>query len=536
MCIPLPPNMLDTTTFTLRAAGSGIDKYPAKAHAQRVADKLGLTEGLILLKGEKSKLWSNSDMPQPFRQDRYFYYMSGCNEPNCYVSYDIAKDKLTLWLPQVNLERAYYDGRGSTVEEAMEKYDIDEAKYRGGKKKTERLAFMLKKEFIEKEVPWLFNKFPGDVIKRKVHIEKVDKPRNAKLRRVMNDCRAVKDEHEINLIRKASEVSANAHTAILQTLTKLSHETEVQAVFTGASLMQGAKEQSYGPICGAGENASQLHYMSNTSSFANAKTLLVDAGAEWNCYASDVTRTMPLNPANPGHWASQEQAAIYAAVEKIQNVCISRLKPGKKFVNVHWRAQHMCINALLRLGILKGDHMDIFHAGTFLAFFPHGLGHHMGLEVHDVQPSACTKTDKAWTARFDNAAKVYETWAKTFAPQWASTFPRPLRSNSQPRKYGLNPLLCHKPCTPKAPALKEGNVVTVEPGIYFNRFILENFFLNNEEHKQFIDEAVLARYMHVGGVRIEDDILITRDGYENLTTAPKGEKMLQTIREYAEKA
>lgn len=522
--------MLDSTTFTLRTAGSGIDKYPAKAHAQRIADQLCATQGLILLKGEKSKLWRNSDMPAPFRQDRYFYYMSGCNEPNCYVSYDIAKDKLTLWLPQVNLERAYYDGRGSTIEEAMDKYDIDEAKYLRNSKRQERLGFLLKSEFIEKEVPWMFNKFPGDVIKRKLWSEKVDKQMNVKLRRAMNNCRAVKDEHEINLLRKANEVSTSAHTAILRRLTKLNHETEVEAIFTGVSLMHGAKQQSYNVIAGAGENASQLHYMDNTSPFGDSSTLLVDAGAEWKCYASDVTRTIPLNPTNPGHWASKEQQQIYAAVANIQDFCISRLKPGKKFVHVHWRAQHMCINALLKLGILKGDHMEIFHAGTFLAFFPHGLGHHMGLEVHDVQPLRCNKTDEAWTDLFLNAATAYEDWTKQFAPQWTSAFPRALRSNTHPGKYGLNPLLCSKPCTPKAPALKEGNVVTIEPGIYFNRFILETFFLKDEEHAKFIDQEVLARYMHVGGVRIEDDILITRGGYENLTTAPKGEKMLEVIR------
>lgn len=533
MCLPTPPSMLDTTTFTLRTQGSGVDKYPAKAHAQRIADRLGAPGGLILLKGERSKLWSNSDMPQPFRQDRYFYYMSGCNEPNCFVSYDIAKDKLTLWLPPVNLERAYYDGRGSTVEEAMEKYDVDEAKYLHSKKKTERLAFMLKSEFIEKEKPWMFNKFPMGVIKRNLFAEKVDQQLNSKLRRAMNDCRAVKDEHEINLIRKANEISTAAHTAILKRLTKLKHETEVEAVFTGVSLMHGAKQQSYGPICGAGENASQLHYIANKCPFADACTLLVDAGAEWDCYASDVTRTIPLNHRNPGHWASKEQQVIYSAVAGIQETCIARLKPGAKFIHVNWHAQHMCIDALLDLGILKGEHMDIFHTGTFLAFFPHGLGHHMGLEVHDVQPQQCKKTDKAWTDRFRLAAAAYQDWTDQCAPQWTSTLTSLLQPKTQPqsKRFGLNPLLFSEPCTPHSPPLEPGNVVTIEPGIYFNRFILEEFFLKKEEHAKFIDEAVLKRYMHVGGVRIEDDILITRDGYENLTTAPKGKEMLEVIRE-----
>lgn len=535
MCNPITPNMLETTTMTLRSKGSGVDKYPAKAHAHRVADKLGLESGLIILKGEKSENFSNSDMPRPFRQDRYFYYLTGCNEPNCYVSYDIGRDKLTLWLPPVNLDRAFYDGQGSTPEEAMEKYDVDEAKHRRSKKKTERLGFILKQEFIKKDVPWMFNQFPRDIIKRKVWGEKVDKQRNFKLREAMNACRAVKDEHEIALLRKANAVSADAHTLVLKKLHGLKHETEVEAVYTAVCLAQGAKEQSYGPICGSGSNAGQLHYVANDCAFGSAGTLLIDAGAEWKCYASDVTRTLPLNADKPGHWASKEARQIYEAVAKIQNFCITRLKPGKKFIQVNWRAQHMVIEALLKLGILKGDHMEIFHAGTFLAFFPHGLGHHMGLEVHDVQPPAWNKkNDRNMLAHVENAAAEYAIWSKRFAPKYAATCVHTADSKPSARAYGFDPLKFMLPNTPKAPALEAGNVVTIEPGIYFNSFILDNFFLNEEKHTQFIDTEVLERYMHVGGVRIEDDILITKDGFENLTTTPKGKAALEIIRCAAE--
>ena len=520
--------------MTLRTTGSDIDKYPAKAHAQRVSDHLGLDSGLILLKGEKSAKFSNSDMPRPFRQDRYFYYLTGCNEPNCYVAYDIAQDKLTLWLPPINLERAFYDGRGSTIEEAMDKYDIDEAKYRQSKDKTERLGYMVKNEFIGKDIPFAFNKFPTEVLKKKKWAEKVDKDLNTQLREAMNASRAVKDEHEIALMRKANAVSETAHTEVLKKLATLKHEAEVEAVYTGVCLAKGAKEQSYGPICGAGANAGQLHYMANNTAFGDAGTLLIDAGAEWNCYASDVTRTIPINPKHPGHWASTEARQIYEAVAKVQDSCISLLRPGKKFVQVNWHAQHMVIAALLDLGILKGGHMEIFHAGTFMAFFPHGLGHHMGLEVHDVQPPASAKkTDSAWKARFKSATAEYHEYSEIFAPEYASTVARPLQSKERAANYGLNPATCMYPCAPSAPALEAGNVVTIEPGIYFNAFILDNFFLKEEKHARLINKEVLKRYMHVGGVRIEDDILITRKGYENLTTTPKGDNALQIIRDAA---
>lgn len=110
-------------------ASKCVDKYPAKSHARRIAEKLGRDHGLIVLAATKAANWPNSDMPAPFRQDRYFYYMTGVNEPDCFVSYSIEDDVLTLWLPPINEDRVLWYGRGSTTEEAMERYDIDDARY-----------------------------------------------------------------------------------------------------------------------------------------------------------------------------------------------------------------------------------------------------------------------------------------------------------------------------------------------------------------------------------------------------------------------
>jgi Xaa-Pro dipeptidase len=119
-----------TTQLDIRIRSSNcVNKYPAKSHARRVAESLGTDHGLIVLAATKAANWPNSDMPAPFRQDRYFYYMSGVNEPDCFVSYDLETDVLTLWLPSINEDRVVWYGRGSTVEEAMEKYDIDDARY-----------------------------------------------------------------------------------------------------------------------------------------------------------------------------------------------------------------------------------------------------------------------------------------------------------------------------------------------------------------------------------------------------------------------
>lgn len=135
------------------------------------------------------------------------------------------------------------------------------------------------------------------------------------------------------------------------------------------------------------------------------------------------------------------------------------------------------------------------------------------------------EAEKKKDPRFDYIQRTY----RAFCAGNESIFPQFLTID--PKHYSLNPATCMGPCTPKAPALKKGMVVTIEPGLYFNELILQSLFLNNEEHAKFIDKEVLKRYMGVGGVRIEDNILVTKDGYENLTSTPKGEEMLRIIRE-----
>ena len=494
------PESSPCTTITIRTPDPSIDKYPAKAHAQRVANALGRATGRIFLRGAQTAYYPRSDAPVPFRQDRDFYYLSGCNEPGCGVRYDVAADWLVLFLPRVeDYRRLFFDGRGSTVEEAVGRYDVDEARYWGGDEEEKA---------GDSEV-WSFDDESGNSGECPHDRGTTRRQRHAELRQALDSCRAVKDEHELARIRKANAVSAAAHVAILQELPNLAREDEVEAVYTRACIAAGAHRQSYAPICGAGPHAAQLHYVDNDGTLGEAGTLLVDAGAEWDLYASDVTRTVPVNARRPGHWASVEAADVYAAVEAIQESCIERIGPGVRFIDVHWHAVHMCIDALLSLGILRGEHEDIFRAGTYLAFFPHGLGHHLGLEVHDVPPPSTHFRDR----RIDSSPYDDDT------------------TLSDPAFSGrLTAATLLAPNTPSSPPLRPGMVVTIEPGIYFNREVLDHEYLTHETHRRFIAAHVLARYMHVGGVRIEDDVLVTHDGRDNLTTAPKGEQACKVVR------
>jgi Xaa-Pro dipeptidase len=311
----------------------------------------------------------------------------------------------------------------------------------------------------------------------------------------MNASRGVKDQHEIELIRRANAVSGLAHTNILKNIGKMTNETEIEGLFLDTCIAHGAKNQAYGIIAASGENAATLHYMKNNEPFGERQLVCLDAGAEYECYASDVTRTFPLN--SKGQWPSAEARDIYHAVERMQEECIRRIRKGVRFLDLHVLACVIAIEELLELGILKGGTVDeIRESGAVSVFFPHGLGHHVGLEVHDV-------SGKSIMASEDGDAGVY--YHSVLIPD-----------TSRP------------PCTLSAPALEEGMVVTVEPGIYFSRLAIAN--ARKLPLAKFIDFDVAERYIPIGGVRIEDDILVTADGYENLTTAPKGDKALEIIR------
>jgi len=133
-------------------------------------------------------------------------------------------------------------------------------------------------------------------------------------------------------------------------------------------------------IAGSGQNAGTLHYDANNQPLTGRQLVCLDAGAEWNCYASDVTRTFPISGT-----FTPEAAAIHGIVTRMQNECIQRVKPGVVFSSLHLHACIVAVTELLRLGILhNGTAAEIFNRGTVVAFFPHGLGHHVGLEVHDV--------------------------------------------------------------------------------------------------------------------------------------------------------
>jgi Xaa-Pro dipeptidase len=191
----------------------------------------------------------------------------------------------------------------------------------------------------------------------------------ARLKPAMDAARAIKSPYEIKSIRQANTITTQAHTNVLRRIKHLDNEAEIEAIFTATCIANQAKEQAYGVIAGSGANASTLHYIANNEPLQDRQLVCLDAGCEWECYASDVTRTFPIS----GKF-SKEAKEIYDLVAKMQEECIKMVKPGANYRDIHMHAHKVATKGLMKLGLLKGKFEELYVAGASVAFFPHGLG------------------------------------------------------------------------------------------------------------------------------------------------------------------
>lgn len=411
----------------------------AKLHARAVARRLGVRDGLIYLPGLEDTNYEDSDQPPVFRQRRYFYYLSGVHEAGYVATYDIHTDKLSLWIPpQRDARSAIFNGLVPSIEEVKAKYDVDYVERTS--KLDDYLTF-----YAHHNLGYIYLLHDYQAPKGIKSIMKYQDGSSSrldsspfdssKLRNAMDAARAIKSPYELKMIRKASAVSAAAHTNVLRSISRLSNETEIEAIFLGTCISAGAKNQAYGVIAAAGPNASTLHYMANNSSLKGQQLVCLDAGCEWDCYASDVTRTFPISGS-----FTPEAKEIYDLVAKMQTECIAMVKPGCNFRAVHLLAHKIALEGLIKLGLLHNGAMsEIYLSGATTAFFPHGLGHFMGLEVHDVGENASArKSDYALYGFRDIPAG------------WTEAFGEMLRTSPRSTSvYSLEPNM----------------VITVEPGM-----------------------------------------------------------------------
>ncbi|KAK8111527.1 Xaa-Pro dipeptidase [Apiospora kogelbergensis] len=463
-------------------------KYPAREHAKKAGKQLGVKSGLVYLPGEGVSQWEDSDMGPPFRQRRFFYYMSGANFPGCAVTYDIGADNLTLWIPYTPPSLVLWFGTTPTPDECLAKSDLNNVKYIADLPKYLNSTleeagslFVLRAEQIPKSLGL-------GLLKPSIKID------TSALLPAMTEARVVKSHYEVSMIRRANDISSAAHRAVCE-----------------GCVAENAHMQSYPVIAGSGPNAATLHYDANDEPLADRQLLVLDAGAEWQCYASDITRTLPI-----GGRFTKEGRAIHDVVTRMQDECIGMIAPGTGFRDMHLHAHRVATEELLKLGILRGGGggsrvkktvaevvEEVLATGLSSAFFPTGWATMLGSK-------STTKNKRDMILRED---LVHMMKSSANAAAGDASFGSTAAAAAQVLGRPLEP----------------GMVVTVEPGIYFCREYIEAYYLSKPELARYIDTEVLGRYWSVGGVRIEDCILVTEDGYENLTTAPKGEEMLKII-------
>ena len=391
----------------------------------------------------------NRDSLYPYRHDSYFYYLTGFNEPESVLvliagTGQFPTPRSILFCREKNLEREIWDGYRYGPEGARTTFGFDEA--RPISELASALPQLLSDQpaiftFVGGNAGW--DRQISDALNgvRALSRTGVSAPTVVHdIRAILDQQRLIKDGHEIDVMRRAGEISSDAHIRAMGTARPGQFEYEVEAELLHEFIRNGAREQAYSAIVASGPNACVLHYRENNRMMNDGDLLLIDAGGEYASYASDITRTFPVNGKFTG-----AQKAVYEVVLEAQMKCIDDVKPGKPFNAYHETAVRVLSQGLIDLGLCKGSLDSVIESKSYFQFYMHRAGHWLGLDVHD--------------------AGDYRIGGST--GQWQT--------------------------------LKPGMVLTVEPGLYIRP-------ADNVPEK-----------FHNIGVRIEDDILVTPKGNENLT-------------------
>lgn len=220
---------------------------------------------------------SPKNVADRIRQRRYFYYLSGCELADSCLTYDITADKLTLFIPPINPESIIWSGLPTSTQEALKLYDVDDVKT------TSEINASLTTADSKQAI----HAIPGQVSDHVTFLA-FDDTDFSLLKEAIEECRVVKDDYEIALILSANEISTIAHTAVLKAAKHVTNERELEALFIQKSIANGCREQAYHSIVASGTAAATLHYVRNDQPLEGKLNLLLDAGGEYKCYASDI--------------------------------------------------------------------------------------------------------------------------------------------------------------------------------------------------------------------------------------------------------
>ena len=326
----------------------------------------------------------NNDAHYPYRQDSDFHYLSGFPEPEAVIVLIPGREQgeQILFCRERDAERERWDGPRAGTEGATADYgfndafpiaDIDDI-LPGMLEGRARVYYHLGRdpEFDLRLIGWV-NRVRGMVRQGAVPPHEF-----VALGHLLHDMRLFKSRAELRVMAKAARITADAHVRAMRACRPGMNEAAIEAELLHAFRSAHAVP-AYEPIVGGGANACVLHYRANNAPLRDGDLLLVDAGAEYQCYAADITRTYPVN----GRY-TPEQRAVYEVVLAAQRAAIEQARPGNSWIAPHEAAVRAITRGLIKLGLLKGSLEENLKAETSRRFFMHKTGHWLGLDVHDV--------------------------------------------------------------------------------------------------------------------------------------------------------
>lgn len=420
-------------------------------------------QGVIVLMGNKEVSLNYPANTYAFRQDSSFLYFIGLDIPNLAAIIDVESNNVVLYGDDIDIEDVIWMGHLPSIKELAALSGIEQVK------PYAQLTNDLKK-YLNRKIHFTppyrnANKiFLSDVLS--IPISNLKEKSSPELCKAIALLRSVKDAEEIAHLDEIMAYGYEMHVTAMKMAHDGMHEKKIAGTIEGIALQYGARVSfpvilsKYGEI---------LHNHHHNNILKKGDLLLCDAGFESNMgYATDNTRTIPV-----GGEFTQKQREIYEIVLKANNTAIQMCKPGVFYRDVHLTSAKVIAEGLKALGLMKGNVDDAVAQGAHALFYPHGLGHMMGLDVHDME----------------DIGENYVGYDETVQ-----------RSN----QFGLAYLRLAK-------KLQPGFVLTVEPGIYFISALIDKW---KAEHKfeQFINYDKVDTYKGFGGIRLEDDILITQNG------------------------
>ena len=358
-------------------------KQKEYAKRRRQLMRMAGEDSIVILQAAPSRI-RNNDVHYPYRQDSDFLYLTGFREHDAMLVLIPDEDggKSIFFCRSRDPEREMWDGRMVGLDGAVSEYGMDEAydfkeidtRLREMLQDRERIFYDLGRDplFDQRLIGWL-NDFRGKARKTFHAPEEIHA-----LDHMLHDMRVYKSREELSVMRRAAKITIEAHREAMTICQPGLNEADIHASLL-ATFTRNQCEASYLPIVGGGVNACVLHYIENKDELRNGDLLLIDAGAEYDGYASDITRTFPIN----GKFSS-EQTDLYNLVLAAQAAAIEKARAGNQWQDVHDAAVRVATEGMIELGILKNGIEEELESKAYKKFYIHNTGHWLGLDVHDV--------------------------------------------------------------------------------------------------------------------------------------------------------